>query len=195
LKVRIFRQRKGNFDAWRRYTVVVDGTATRKLSSLEVVEVEVAHGPHEIQMFCGSYASEALVLDSGENRALVAVTTVNPNIETPQIRAYWVSADELKQQVPRFDGPPYIGGPLSGLTQAIAATLVFLGLSVTISVGAITKGVSSPGIATVAFLVLVGGAGVLFTGFIGVSGARALFYYFRMPRDLRPTLSKRRASR
>jgi hypothetical protein len=114
------------------------------------------------------------------------VTTANPKIEVPQIRTYWVDADELKQQVQRFDRPPYIGGIRGGLTQAIGATLLFLVGGVAFTVAEIAKGISQPSVPTIVFLVLVGGSLDLVFGFISASGIRALYYYFRMPKDLRP---------
>lgn len=131
-------------------------------------------------------------VDPQETRSLVAVTTANPKTEAPQIRTYWVDSDELKQQVQRFDRPPYIGGALGGTIQAIGSTLLVLGGGFAFTIGEIAKGISQPSIPTITFLVLVGGVMDLTLGFIGASGIRALFYYFRMPNDLKPRVSGKR---
>ncbi len=184
--LRVYRQRQGNFDGWRRFTVWIDDAPTRRLSSLELINVHPKNSSYDIQFSQGSYSSAKLHVEPGETRSLVAVTTANPKTEVPQIRTYWVDADELKQQVQRFDRPPYIGGIRGGLTQAIGATLLFLVGGAAFTVAEITKGIAQPSVPTIAFLVLVGGSLDLAFGFISASGIRALYYYFRMPKDLRP---------
>jgi len=183
--LRIYRQRQGNLDGWRRYVVKINDVPIRKLSSLELLEIEAHEHPFDIQFSRGEKLSERVRVRPDETRALVVVTTANPKIESPQIRTYWVDADELKQQVQRFDRPPYVGGRLGGLCQAIGATLFFVGLSITFTIGEIVKGINQPSISTISFLFLVGGAADLIAGFIAASGIRALFFYFRMPSDLR----------
>ena len=192
--MRLYRQRQGNVDGWHRFTVLINGTPMRKLSSLELIEVPPKNQSYDIQFCRGSYTSENVHVEAGETRSLIAVTTANPKEDIPQIRTYWVDADELKQQVQRFDRPPYIGGIRGGLVQAIGATSLYLVGGLVFMIGEIAKGVSQPSVSTITFLVLAGGSLDLVFAFISATGIRALYYYFRLPNDLRPSNSTKRRS-
>ena len=182
--VRIYRPFRGNLDNWRQYAMLCadNRKVVNRISAGQLLDYR-ARGL--VQFKAGRYTSECVELSQADGRALLCELAANPRVDPHPLRLRWIPPDELRQCVLRFDRPPYFGGRVVGLTIAILFTTLFgLGGLAALLLG-ITKAAAQPHASTLAFLATVGTTTVAIALFVAASDCRALYFYFRLPRDLR----------
>lgn len=188
--IQLYRPHRGNFDAWRRYIITVDGDTKTWIAD---GQLRYLHGPeHIISVSVGIYRD---LYTSGDVRVTcdtggvyICELAANPNTERPAVRILRVSEEEAQQRVLRFDRPPYIGGRAIGLLQALVAIgaagafavawLVFTSAGIGVAV----RDHSFP-VAVIAIAGALFGCSVF--GFASACGLRSIYYYFCLPRSWR----------
>lgn len=184
--MKIFRPHRGNFDAWRRYEITVDGIERHRLADTQLLDIEGAS--HSLVVTAGPYVAESKGVVADAEQVVICELSANPAREDASVRLSVVSEDDAQQRVLRFDRPPYSGGRLLGMGRGILAVGIAFGFAL------LTLGVLIADLPKLAhpadipaFLFLSGGGVllVLAAAFAGATGLRSLYYYFRLPRDWR----------
>lgn len=184
--MRIYRPHRGNFDAWRRYTVQVDGKEEHRIADGEFLELP--GNRHHLSVTVGGYCSGDILVEVHSGEVVICELAANPETDDPAVRVVVVSEATWQQRLLRFDRPPYVGGRSLGLVSAIAASVIAMGFAVVTLIVCIRLLIhlANPNNAIgFVFVVLVGTLVWLAFGFIGASGLRSLYYYFRLPPDYR----------
>lgn len=184
--MRIFRPHRGNFDAWRRYQILVDGADNHRISDTQLLEIE--GDTHVLAVTVGRYNSDPLTITADGEHVVLCELTANPHQEAPAVQISVVSEAEAQQRVVRFDRPPYPRGTVVGLSLGILSTAITSAICLVIG---FLVAVNLPKLAHPAdaidfiFLACLGLFLCCVTGFAGVSAMRGLYRYFRLPRGWR----------
>lgn len=167
--------------AWRRYDLFVDDKRYCRIADGELVNID--DGRHTIFVSTGRVHSKKIKVDGAADTVILCERVPAVNNGRPVIKLTVTNVDNVQDSLLRFDRPPYIGGRVSGLLQAIGSIGAVIGFFLWIAIlGA--EGIARNPIAAVIMvpiIVLVG----LACFFLAATGLRVLYYYFRLPRDWR----------
>jgi hypothetical protein len=185
-EIRLFRPHRGNFDAWRKYAIYEEGVKIGTIADGEVVSLDPP--PHEIRVSVNGFQSERLTIGEKNpeqpSRILLCELAPNPREDTDPLRLSWTSCDTVQQRVVRFDRPPYSSGRFPEIYLAIGATSAFGLIGLAFLFGVCVKlwqAIGAPDVASILFLCTVGTATCTAFLFMCASGARSLYYYFKLP--------------
>ena len=77
-KLSLYREPVAWMDRLRAYTLMVDGVARSAVKNGETIEVELAPGPHRVQMKIDWATSPEMLVDGGGDVALRCRANANP---------------------------------------------------------------------------------------------------------------------
>jgi len=184
--MRLYRPHRGNFDAWRRYRVVFDGVDVHHIADTQLLTVDGSN--HRLSVSVGPYSSGDVEMHPTDGQVVICELAANPDQTNPPMRLSLVSESELQERLLRFDAPPYVGGRLSGVTRAIASTVIAAAIAIAalfFCILLILRFAHPNGILGLLFVGTVGTIVWFGFGFAAASGLRAFYYYFRLPRPWR----------
>jgi hypothetical protein len=153
------------------------------IAAAQLVELDADIGNGTIRVGVREFISAPVTLADADGRNLICELSANPKIDKESMRLYWVSDNELLQRVWRFDKPPNFGGKKAGIVRAVVGMLAFAGVGFGIVILGILKSIQHPFGYVVYEPVTLIAAGVVW--FFVASGIRGMYYYFRMPPELR----------
>jgi hypothetical protein len=182
----LYRAHEGNFAAWRRLDVVVDGEEIYQIADCELLEIP--GNKHRLCIKLGDYSSQELDLNTQENEVVVCQLSARGSQDPVPIRLEVVSVDDLQHELLRFDRPPYSGGRVPGLVKAFAAitAIALFGIATLIASVVMMILMANPANAAgFAFVAIVGTLIWLGCAFIAASGVRGMLYYYRLPEEWR----------
>lgn len=182
----IYRPHRGNFDAWRRYKVEVDGTTTYQLADGQVLWLPGT--THSLSVVAGAFQLRDVLVAVHDDEKVICELASNPRGSGDPIKVLVLADKEFHERLLRFDKPPYIGGRFGGLMSAVTSTVITLGvaiMAVSICLGLLIRFANQKDILSFLFVATAGTTFWCIVGFVAAAGIRSLFYYFRLPRQWR----------
>lgn len=180
--MRIFRAHRGYFDAWRRYTITVDGNEGYHIADSQLLEIPGK--VHHLNVSIGQYFSGDVGVDASDGYAVICELTANPKAESPQVRINVVTKDELLERLVRFDGLPFSRRNRSLRPARVIRSVMVIGAYTLYAIFFWMRAVTIHPAADLP-LDTAGVLGWLLPGALVASGIRFLYYYFQWPQDWR----------
>ncbi len=181
-RMRIFRAHRGYFDAWRRYTITVDGHDQYRIADSQLLEIPGTL--HHLDVSIGQYSSGDVGVDVSDGYAVICELTANPKAESPQVRLKVVTKDELLERLVRFDGLPFSRRNRPLRPARVVRSMVIIGAYTLYAIFFWMRAVTVHPAADLP-LDTAGVLGWLLPGAIVASSIRFLYYYRQWPQDWR----------